>query len=338
MKRETGKTDSECEQLFRMFQAFIRQAKTFYTSSEALHHRASPLLAYYAFMNLAKAYLCRSAPDLMLQTGSLYHGLVSCPPNPNFQKEIVDTHDGVFWHFYKTSTGIELPKGTGRVKQRKRGFRLSIPEMLLYVSDLSGNYENFTGDRSRMSRGMSRYTFDAEGNIGKWLIAIGDFHGFGQYPDAFANFFSKFEEVQLHPAAMERIFGLLGEQRTANRIFQSKQHFRTADHQSRVEFVNSLDPVRALYICNYPFQQERQFMINTPLGPSFNFPWNEVFSNYVLFFYLGSLVRYHPYYLETLLGKKEGWLIEQFANGARLTLLRHFVIRILNKGLVFAAR
>src|SRR5260221_14368107 len=96
MKRESGKTDSECEQLFRMFQAFIRQAKTFCTSSEALHHPASPLLAYYAFMNLAKAYLCRAAPDLMLRNGSLYHGLVSVPPNPSFQKEIVDTHEGVF--------------------------------------------------------------------------------------------------------------------------------------------------------------------------------------------------------------------------------------------------
>jgi len=52
-------------------------------------------------------------------------------------------------------------------------------------------------------------------------------------------------------------------------------------------------------------------------------------------FYLSSLVRYQPAYLEELLDHKPAWLIESFVNSTPETFLRIIVSRITNNRLVF---
>src|SRR5438309_5352448 len=45
------------QEIFKYFQAFVRQAKSYYGSAKALHYRSSSLLYYYSFLNLVKPYL-----------------------------------------------------------------------------------------------------------------------------------------------------------------------------------------------------------------------------------------------------------------------------------------
>src|SRR5260370_35978123 len=47
---------SDHQEIFNYFQAFVRQAKSYFSSAKTLHYRSSSLLYYYSFLNLAKAY------------------------------------------------------------------------------------------------------------------------------------------------------------------------------------------------------------------------------------------------------------------------------------------
>ncbi len=66
--------------------------------------------------------------------------------------------------------------------------------------------------------------------------------------------------------------------------------------------------------------------------------FSEPLAIYVLMFYLGSLVRYYPYYLEQLLESKYARIIECFLAGAPETFLRHMTNLILDHNYVLVNR
>src|SRR5262245_17493634 len=53
--RSFGHAAPQDQAVFQQFRAFVRQPRSFFDAARALHHRASPLLYYYALLNLAKA-------------------------------------------------------------------------------------------------------------------------------------------------------------------------------------------------------------------------------------------------------------------------------------------
>lgn len=75
LQANAGCTESEAKTIYPKFQAFVRQAKTFYIPAESLTHRARPLFYYYAFLNLAKALLCVKSPNLFLSSDKFTHGI-----------------------------------------------------------------------------------------------------------------------------------------------------------------------------------------------------------------------------------------------------------------------
>ena len=62
LKRLHGKTFDD--KAFRRFAAFVSQAEIFYRSAETLAPESRPLVAYYAVLNLAKAFLVCADPGL----------------------------------------------------------------------------------------------------------------------------------------------------------------------------------------------------------------------------------------------------------------------------------
>jgi len=67
-------------------------------------------------------------------------------------------------------------------------------------------------------------------------------------------------------------------------------------------------------------------------------PMNEVLAIYAVMFYLSSLVRYRPNYLEALLNHKPAWLIENFVNSTPELFLRILVSKIIGTDFVFRRR
>src|SRR5689334_3658644 len=68
-----GHSAADAPAIFKSFQAFLRQARSFYDSGKDLHHRASPLLLYYSFLNLAKAIIVLRDPSFV--AGTVHHGI-----------------------------------------------------------------------------------------------------------------------------------------------------------------------------------------------------------------------------------------------------------------------
>ena len=61
---------------------------------------------------------------------------------------------------------------------------------------------------------------------------------------------------------------------------------------------------------------------------------NPLLASYAVFFYLGSLVRYQPEYLDALLHSKEAWLIERFIRGAGASAVVRMASAMAKKNIV----
>ena len=65
-----------------------------------------------------------------------------------------------------------------------------------------------------------------------------------------------------------------------------------------------------------------------------NIPMNECVACYAVMYFLSSLVRYHPDYMDQIAESDDAWLIESFAKGVPLFLLRYLVSAIRGYSLV----
>ena len=86
------------------------------------------------------------------------------------------------------------------------------------------------------------------------------------------------------------------------------------------------------------YNGEQEILLNAPLRKNLQIPFNQLLSIYTTMFYLGSLVRYRPDYLEKLLDSKDAWIIERFTYSAPSTFLRSMTNLILQKDYVYIPR
>ncbi len=94
---------------------------------------------------------------------------------------------------------------------------------------------------------------------------------------------------------------------------------------------NNLNP-----FCNFHyFDDSYDLEIALPYTPYRQAPLSEVLAIYAIMFYLSSLVRYKPNYLEELLNHKPAWLIEGFVNSTPETFLRIFISHIIGTDFIF---
>jgi YaaC-like Protein len=128
--KTNGHTD--LAQSFLVFQALMRQARTFFEAAEALHHRASPLNYYYSFMNLAKAFCFLRNPTFL--SANLTHGLTPRSVEGRLRKQyVVAKANGVFPSFYRHLTGTHVPTNA----------KIRIADLLGYSSDVQYEYIQF---------------------------------------------------------------------------------------------------------------------------------------------------------------------------------------------------
>jgi hypothetical protein len=103
-------------------------------------------------------------------------------------------------------------------------------------------------------------------------------------------------------------------------------------------FFSDFDVAFKKYFESTVYKEPFDFHLSLPIGKNFEYPWNEFLAGYVVCFYLGSLVRYHPAYLESLLQTKESWKLEVFTKSASQTILRRSLAYILNEIYILVSR
>ena len=268
------------------------------------------------------------SPSLFLSSDKFSHGISESHTGGKFSDESAEVSEkGVFVELYKALKGVKLPKGT----------KLNIQEMLKYSTDICFDYESKSADLN-LARGKSLACFD-DGATNRWtlLAILGLTELEKKSPSAFAQFYSFFEEVELSWEICERVFEINRPSMREWKFFQSRKIYPQTPEGKKL-FFTEFDPVLDRYFEATVYKEPIQFHLTLPIGSAFEYPWNEFLAGYVVYFYLGSLVRYHPAYLESLLRTKESWKLESFTKCANETMLRQVLGYILNEVFVFESR
>jgi hypothetical protein len=304
---------------FAKFQAYIRQANTFFETAAELHHRASPLNYYYAFMNLAKALVFLRSPSFVDQR--LTHGISPNLQPGSLRRQRVNATDvGVFPKFYETATGKKLPKRSS----------FKIAELLSYVSDVSFEYITLKYGTPSLFRTKFALGVDLTKTIGFPVLAVTGIH-MPNFKIIEKKLARSFDEVSVSHQNLKSVFEISAEISPSFRYFEGKQIRLNDPISTVIEDISD-------YVCANPFNDEFLFTLNCPIRTPKLMAMNEMLAIYIIMFFLGSLVRYRPDLMEDMLSTKDAWILERFIKSAPLTFLRHARNMLDKKYLVFAAR
>ena len=308
---------------YLQFQALLRQAKSFYEAAEVLHPRASPLNYYYSFYNLAKAYIFLSDPAYVV--GRPHHGLTYHHKPGSLSKQFVITRDGVFPKLYKLVTGENVGNKTP----------LNIVNLLGYSSDVGAEYQIGGFGVSKLVRCNFAITINQQANNCTPVLACHNYQPIEKFSKSLKTFSNYFEEVETDNRVTRELFDVLAEFKSDYKFFESKNVYPLAPNGGVPVPMIVEDTHAAIkyFFESNSYSDVTDFFMAAPLRINHQIPMREILSIYLIMFYLCSLVRYRPDYLEKLYASKDAWIIERFTQSAPITCLRHF--RNLIDGRVF---
>lgn len=314
---------------FRHFQAYVRQAKNYYYSAKTLSPRSSGLLFYYCFLNLAKAAIVIKEPSIGGKRIS--HGIsYKIENNSKFSEQGVKVlSDGIFPKLYSWYFGKKIKPTT-----------LKIPILLNYCTDI--NYQCRMAGLYKTKILYSRYVHCVNKNQKKsWsLLAIPEASILLKYPKSTKGIIDNYEKVNVPQQNCRELFNLSALEQSHFIFLQSKEIPWMSDNipaelEVRSETLKLLSEVFQTY---YYDDKRADFVISLPYLPNKQIRMDEPIAIYLIMFYLSSLVRYNPQYLEGLLNKKEVWLIDSFVKSCSTTFLRIMVSRIVGTDYIIDRR
>lgn len=316
---------------FYKFQSFIRQGRTFYRAGKQLHFRASSLMYYYSFLNLVKAYISLSDPNYV--TGRVSHGLTHIEPasRPLSKQAVkVTSRKGVFQKFFEIETEEII----------QNNFRLNIAAMLGYCTDVQHEYSLAEFGTSKIIPVMNRLGFHRGGRIAWPYIAVNRFDILQPYKKTLESFWKYFQQVSPDKENARAIFGTLAESYSQYTYFESKRTYKYEDDDSidLIPIKNDLFyALKSLYEAPL-YADEYDFKLTIPLRINHQIPFNQPLAIYTVMFFMGSLVRYFPHYLEALIDSKDAWIVERFVRNSAITFLRYISNAILAHDYIYINR
>ncbi len=325
------------QEIFNCFQAFVRQAKSYYSSAKTLHYRSSSLLYYYCFLNLVKAYLLLIQPQRI--TGlKVQHGLIYDPSttNKDFQLEVVGVRQGIFPMFYKAQTANVISPAIDS--------SINIVNLLSYPTEISYQYRLARYGYLNILSSIAVVAVDRPNNQSWIILGIPAATSLDGFLSLHVNFLNTYQEVQPNKDQLALVFGMSVFELFSFRFFQEITTTPTHGNNDFInqpafaqKIINDLSP----YYSSHYFDDNKDFDLVLPYADSTHptpIPITEALSIYAVMFYLSSLVRYRPDYLEALLNTKPAWLIENFVNSTPETFLRIMISKIIETDFVFRRR
>jgi hypothetical protein len=324
-KRAVGKT-------YLAFRAFARQSKNYFESARATHHSSASLLYYYSFLNLIKAGLVIRNPSLVGR--KLNHGLsYKVTSNRIFPKETVQTHSGseqVFAVWYEECFG-----------ERLLAKNINVSNILGYASDIGAQYQMCNLGAGKLLPGLFITLVNEPDKLGWGLVGIRSFHRLETYKKRLRPFLDAYEAVDVPKAFSKDVFGINAYVHNEITFFESRNpHPWLASDVPPSPWDLSRELVTALgglIQTNY-YPGDSDFHITLPYLPNRQFYFDETTAIYAAMFYLSSLVRYKPEYLESLLDSRDAWLIENFVKFSPGTFLRGAISWVIYHDYLYSRR
>jgi len=326
------------QEIFNCFRSFVRQAKSYYSSAKTLHYRSSSLLYYYSFLNLVKAYLLLTQPQMIMGRTSqaVIHGLSyrTSTTNRDFERERIRVTQGIFPLFYEAQTANAISTA--------RDSSLNIVNLLSYPTELSYQYQLAGYGNPNILSSLAALLLNRVNNCQWAILCIPVASRLNDFLSIHTSFLSVFQEVTIDRNLLIPVFGMVAPDLYPFRFFQditptSMVGGRFYPLNQLNKIINALNP----YISFHYFDDNKDFDLVLPYTDTVNttpLPITEALAIYTVMFYLSSLVRYRPDYLEELLNTKPAWLIENFVNSTPETFLRIMVSKIVGIDYIFRRR
>lgn len=320
--------------VYKILKARIKQAKNFYLFAANLPSKSAALLYYYAFHNLISALLVINHHEITNQKSN--HGLVySIKKNgDDFGSEKIKIKESkdrynlfpLLYEYY--------------FSQKVALSSLNIRKLLGYCTDIGYQYTRLFQKTYKIYPALMAIVLK-RGDKKCWpIIAIDRSAKVSEYKKSFSKFFENFEEVTIDESPARELFNLDVNIMVGYQCFQSRFEKDAIsdriipDFAIKNEVINMLD---GLFQPNC-FNDEVSFFINLPYSSKNQQPFNESLAIFSIMFYLSSLVRYRPEYLEQIYSEKEMWLINAFIQSCPLTFLRTISAEILQKTYILSVR
>lgn len=320
---------SQRRKVLKHFQAYVRQAKGYYYSAKILPPRSSGLLYYYCFFNLVKAALVIKYPSI---AGSKeHHGLeFKFRSGDKFDNQVIRVkRSGIFPKLYDWYFGESIKEGS-----------LNIKTLLNYCTDISYQCQIGGIHDEKILYSYCAHAVHKSKRTGWALLGIPNASSLLEYPKTFSYFIKNFEKVDMPQLSCREIFDIDANHQSSFIFFQSSSVKRwiSDDIPPALEVRDELLKAFGKCLQTNLFAKDFDFIISLPYKTNNQIGMDETLSIYLIMFYLSNLVRYNPQYLESLLSKKEAWLIDSFTRSCPVTFLRGIVSRIVNTDYIIERR
>lgn len=316
----------ELEHAANSFSSYIKQAHNYYMAAKNLPVDSSPLLYYYSFLNLMKAYLAVQRPSEVDSRNS--HGL--SVPNRLDRKirtinvRALDTPSSIFSAVYSDYTGEKLAHRTS----------FNILRLLAYCADIGYEYELSKFGKSESCRGSVALVVNTANDTVWPIVAIAGSHEtVFKHKKRVSKFLKLYEKVDFEQRLARDIFGISAIERSAYVFYERKEALSPDNVSNRMLLLNELErSLQFVYLANYRDDERHSFMLQSPYRLNKQLLMNEQLAIYSIMFYLSDLVRYKPHTLDKLLSGKEKWLFESFVKSAPPTFLSRALSMITETG------
>lgn len=300
----------EREAVAENLKLYIQQATEFYEAARTAKSNTAPLIYYYSFLNLAKAYCELKYPNIHKRVESYRHG-VSWRPNPLYltdldKVEISVTMRGVWHMLWEALNGDPCTIANPA--------RLKIKDLFSYCPEIGIEYSRtYGGDQKFVDLVKPRILYD------------------NSTDEVWIQFSVHRENLKIQRLSAPALLRQIQSRRSGYSEVKATDHeYRTFQSISPVKVGKNdmvLDAIKndvAAFNLFVRFGKEHCLEYSVPIQNHLPVRMPQILVLYTVLFWLGSLVRYDPHSLNNLMDSNYWILIDGFMSQSRLWLLELF--------------
>jgi hypothetical protein len=329
-----GGKQKDLKILQQILKARLRQAKNYYSSAQNLPNKSSPVLYYYSFYNLVCAYLVTKG--IKITSKKCNHGLSYKYEQlgSKFTQEKIQIRNNpdinnIFPMFYEKMFNKRISISS-----------IKITNLISYCTDIAYQFSN-SGFGHIKIYPSNLVILDKKERKKAWvLFAVPSSLNVSNYSKSFKNLIKLFREVTIDQHQAKTLFDFNPNNMKFFKYYQSEWEYNLMGNDSLPywQIVSRLNQdFGNVYQSNY-FEDSTNLYFLAPLQKNNQQPFNETLAIYSTMYYLSSIIRYKPEYLEKIYSNKEMWLINAFIQSCPSTFLRAMTSLITNKDYVLSMR
>ena len=288
---------------------YIQQSAEFYESARGAKPHTAPLMYYYSFLNLAKAFCELRKPQLHETPECYRHGL-SWRPDPrvvvNMETEEVWVTSRGVWHIlWESLNGTRCPAANPT--------RLRVRDLFAYCPEVSAEFGRAFGQNNRLLEFEELDVLLDRSKRHAWIT-------FSVSRQGLKDQYVRAPRLVAQLATPRSGYMEIKSGKQEFCAFQSSNPVKLKRHETPLSPLDG--DILALNVFTHCGREELRYFLANQTKMPFRLPQTIVL--YTILFWLSSLVRYDPHSVASLMDSSYWILIDGFMSQSRLWLLEQF--------------